>query len=277
MNKTAIGFHAGQFGDLLMNTVSARAFKIQYPDWKLTFAVGKPYEEILPLFQENPDIDDFHVWSGYEPWPSEEDQKFLNERNYGYIFNPFPRHKREDWFNHVRNQTEEACLMNGLIPPEDLSIKLIKWWRTDALEYKNCVALALFPSYGKDYKSQNMDRAAAIAKYIRSKGYTPIQIGKYGSEPMILGAEQCNQKYFRAIHVLLSCKFLITGDTGLSWAASGYKFPTLGLYGYSEGYYGLKSPKVYQPINPNAVYLESKNPNDIPLETIYEQIDLFLK
>jgi ADP-heptose:LPS heptosyltransferase len=66
---------------------------------------------------------------------------------------------------------------------------------------------------------------------------------------------------------MLACDALITVDTAMAWISSGYSFPTLGLYGY-EYYPMAQTSKNWQPVNPNAVYVESGKVSDIIVERI---------
>ena len=57
----------------------------------------------------------------------------------------------------------------------------------------------------------------------------------------------------------------------MSWAASGFQHPTVGLYAW--GYNPVAgTSKNWQPTNPNAVYLESKRASDIKPRDIIETV-----
>ena len=57
----------------------------------------------------------------------------------------------------------------------------------------------------------------------------------------------------------------------MSWAASGFKHPTVGLYAW--GYNPVSgTSKNWQPTNPNAVYLESHSACEIQPKQIIERV-----
>lgn len=87
----ACGFLAGQFGDLVIQTAVVQAFKEQYPDSQLTFACAEKYRDIMPLFYHNKNIDDYHIWEGYDEWPTINDEEYIKFRNFNLVFNPMPK------------------------------------------------------------------------------------------------------------------------------------------------------------------------------------------
>jgi hypothetical protein len=66
--------------------VACQAFKNTYPDSHLTFGINKKYKEISPLFFYNSLVDGIHIWDGYDNWPTNKDQKFIQEANFDKIF-----------------------------------------------------------------------------------------------------------------------------------------------------------------------------------------------
>lgn len=266
-----IGFNAGQRGDLIMNTVACRAAKKQWPDCHLTLGIGKPFADMAPLFKRHPHIDAIHIWEGYDPL-TEGDKKYLEKENFDHVFNPMPQHKSANWFNEVKCQTEEVCKMHDLEPPEDLSCHLEKWFEPVGIG-RNVVCINPWTSHGP--KDMSQERWEDIVKFIKKKGYEVAQLSG-PNDKSITGAwrPSIGKTYFNSVNTLLSSKLLITLDGGLNWTSSAYKHPTLGLMGIH--YQGQISSKSYQPINPNARYLEAAHANYIPLELIFQNIDEML-
>ena len=247
----AIGFNQGQYGDLCINLVACKAFKRDFPNSKLHFGINKKYESLKDIFLNNDLIDNVHIWDKYDGWPSEEDTNFISNEKFDMIFNPMPSHTQDNWYLN-RHQTEEVCLMHGLTPPNDLSISLNKYF--DIEDNKHLIAVNLFAETRGQDKIPSLSKAKQIISFIESCGYTPVQIG-LPDQPQL-----CKNRFigafFETIKFVLSCKLLVTVDSAMSWIASGYSFPTVGLYGYSY-YPSATSSKNWQPINNNANYLES--------------------
>jgi ADP-heptose:LPS heptosyltransferase len=264
-----IGFNAGMRGDLVMNTVACRAAKQKWPDCYLTFGIGKPFEDMAPLFEKHPHIDKIHIWESYGGL-TEGDKKYIEEEKFDKIFNPMPEHKSSNWYNEVKCQTEEVCRMHDLEPPEDLSCYLEKWFKP--VRIKKTINIVPFTAH--EPKNMSIGRWYEIINYIHKKGYTVTQLSSY-DQPKLQGIYQQRAPYFNTVHNALFNDLLITLDSGMSWVASAYKLPVLGLYGWH--YPNQKSSKSYQPINPNAIYLEAAHANEIPMEEIFETIDKMLK
>ena len=119
---------------------------------------------------------------------------------------------------------------------------------------KDLIAVNLFAETRGQDKMPSLSKAKEIINFIESLGYIPVQIG-LPDQPQL-----CKNRFigafFETIKFVLSCKLLVTVDSAMSWLASGYSFPTIGLYGYSY-YPSATSSKNWQPINNNANYLES--------------------
>ena len=61
----------------------------------------------------------------------------------------------------------------------------------------------------------------------------------------------------------------------MAWIASGYSFPTFGIYGYSY-YPHANTAKNWQPINPNSKYVEKDKISNITLELLSEEISAMI-
>ncbi len=257
----AIGFNAGQFGDLVMGTVAARAHKEAYPDSKLTIGMARKYSAVQNLFEGHEYFDDVHIWQGYDDWPKADDNLHLAINRYDKVYNAMPQHTEPFWYLH-RHQTAELCLMHRLTPPNNLQVSLGKPYHS---ENSNHIALSLFGATRAEEKNVTEKQGKEIAQLISKLGYIPIQLG-LKSEPQV-----CEKRFLgtfeESITRMLCCHTLITVDTAMAWIASGYSHQVIGLYGYE--YYPLaKTSKNWQPVNPNAIYLESPKVSDIILDRI---------
>ncbi len=261
----AIGFMAGQRGDLILGTVAARAFKEQHPDARLTLGLHKQYEDMLPLFQGHPFFDDYHLWHEYANWPGGEDNLFLAKNQFDIVYHAMPkRHNEPDWWK-TETQPQNVCSIYGLTPPTNLQCSLTKWF--DAPANQEYVA---FQPYGgfQDWpnkKSFSVERGNQVVQLIKSLGYKVLQIGGPG-EPLLEGAEKRPLAYIDSVKQIAGCRAFVTIDSGLNWVMSAYSMPTLGLY--ANGYYGHQFIKSIQPVNPNALYLDDVLVNDISLDLI---------
>ncbi len=270
--KTAIGFNLGMRGDIIMNTVAARAFKLEYPNSKLTLGVGPQYADMANLFLNHKEIDSFHVYSSYDNWPIEEDTKYLEEKKYDITFDGMPQHSCHDWHTKY-HQCLEVCNMHKLPDPKDYSCNLTKWFPDNNLLDKDFIAFAPFAGYyNKNSKKKlSLEKAQEIVNLCRSLGFNVLQVGG-PDEPRLNKTHTMHVSYFESVRNVLSCQMLIHTDTGMGWAASAYKHPCIGLY--MQDYYDGADVKNIQPINPNGIYLTEKNVNDISLDTLKEKIQL---
>jgi len=263
-----IGFNQGQIGDLVMNLIPCKALKQANPDVRITFGINKKYESIKPIFYYNNLIDDFKIWENYENWPSENDQNYINESQFDKVFNPMPKHKYDNWYIKYHH-TEAVCMMHDIIPPADLQIELNPWFEKDE-KFKNYVAFTTFASKAVPHKDMPLSLANKIIEFIHKLGYKTIQLGKnhlkLNSTLPPLGGS-----IFDDIKIAYSCKMLVTVDTGMNWVMSGYKQKTLGFLCPLS--YPQYAPIINRmPINPNAIYLESYDMNDINFYIIKENI-----
>ena len=255
-----------------MGTVVARAIKDKFPNSHFTLGVNKRYADMVNLFKFHPYIDDTHVWEAYDNWPGTEDVAYMRNGNFDIVLSPMPQHPNDHcWYNLVEHQTEAACIMNGFSPPKDLSCFLNRHFDLDET-YSNHICIAPFTAWGK--KNISLSKWEKIVNHIKDKGFKVIQLGQL-SEAEVRGVEKrCDFDYFQSVKVMLSSNLLVCLDGGLSWAASAYKHPTVGLYGYH--YNNLLSPKMYEPLNPNATYLEAYKAEDIDDNLILDTLNKLL-
>lgn len=273
--KRAIGMNCGQRGDLVLSSVTARAFKAQYPDYHLTLGVGPQYADMLPLFYQHPYFDSFHVYTTYEGWPGKADVAYLSRTKYDLVFNAMPK-VPHDWFTRW-HQTEAMAHAHGLAPSQDKACVLTKWFEP-LVQLPNTIAFAPFggfhPSRPVNDKMLSIAQAQLIVDRMKSElGYSVVCIGA-PEEPHLEGTNQFKGCYFDSVRMMLGCKALIHTDTGMGWVASAYQFPCLGLY--ANSYYGAQHVKSIQPVNPNSIYLDAPTIGELSLNRVTEAIKTLL-
>lgn len=255
------------YGDLVMCSVAARAFKEQYPDSHLTFAACSSYKNILPLFKEHPYIDALHVWDSYEDWPRQSDIDFLTREKFDIVFHPFAQHTRPDWYNYY-HYAEETCMMLGLAPPKDLQCYLNPTKYYSVLD-KKLICLSLFPSRGANQvKAYPMDKCIELVAELNKKGYRCVQLGGRFETP-IQGAEIYEESTFEdGAHLLLSCMLHISTDTSWAWISSAYSCPMIGLYTRDYPDISLERVISHNPVNSYATYINRNSMKDVDVDEI---------
>lgn len=263
----AIGFNAGQFGDVLMGTVAARAFKEQNPDSHLTLGIAEKYSSIAPLFRGHKYFDALHIWKGYNDWPNKDDELHLALKRYDKVFDAMPQHTDPFWYLQ-RHQTAELCMMHGLTPPKNLQVDLTEI-KGAAFAASKTIALSLFGETRGGDKNVTEEQAKQIVELVKKMGYNPMQLGVQAHPKICDGF--LDVSFESSVIFMRMSKMLITVDTAMSWIASGYSHPTIGLY--CSSYYPMATTsKNWQPVNPNAIYLESPKVSDIILDRIETSI-----
>lgn len=261
----AIGFLGGHAGDLMMCLVAAKAHKEKYPNSKLTFSASKKHSGILPLTLSSKFVDSIHTWDGYDDWPNTEDKLYLTSNIYDIIYPPNQKHTNEFWYLQ-KHQTAEACERYGLHIPNSLKIDLSKTWDN---KKENYIAIAPFGVTRGQDKNMTAEQANKIVNLILKLGFIPVQLGT--KEEFSICENRFFGNFIDSVIFMTSCRALVTVDTAMSWIASAYNVPTVGLYGY-EYYAMAKSSKNWQPINPNAIYLESNRASNIIIERVEEAL-----
>jgi hypothetical protein len=273
-----IKFNQGQVGDLCINTVAARLFKLQHPDETLIMSVNKKYADLIPLFYNHPHIDGFKIWDGYDDFSKKDIDWIIANQDKYTIYPTMPQHTSNDWwmFNH---QAKECCLMNGLLDTKllnnDYSCYLEKWFDLSPFLFKRRnIAFAPFAGwYNKNNdKKLTIEKAQSLATDISKLGFAVLQIGGK-DEPKLNDTWKVETSYVDSLKNILASELLVTTDTWAAWYSSAYKHKTIGLY--SNNYYtknGINHISSIQPINENAIYLDSYNVNDIPNELILDKI-----
>ncbi len=269
--KILIG-HPGLRGDLALN-VPAIEFLSQHTSYVIDMPVHKQFADMLPLFANHSAFNPV-VIDGYDTFPTERDKTLIKMRGYTRVFDPMLPHRDEWW--QFRHQTSAVLwdYVNVELPLDCQQINLVQWF--DVEKRGNWVAFAPFAGWSHERKNDKMllvEKAQEIVSELIVRGYQVLQLGG-SDEPRLEHTTFIASSYFESVRNMLGCKMLLTTDTGITWVASGYKFPTVALYGHR--YYGSDKVGNIQPRNPNALYLDSKTVNEIPLDIIMQTVDTLL-
>jgi ADP-heptose:LPS heptosyltransferase len=260
-----LGFNQGQIGDLVMNLIACKALKNKDPKTHITFGINKKYESIKPIFYHNNLIDDFKIWENYDNWPSQNDKRYIQTNNFDKVFNPMPKHKYENWYIKYHH-TEAVCMMHDIVPPDNLQIELNPWFEKD-IKYSNYIAISPFSSGAVPNKDMPKNLIDKIIRLINKLGYDTIQLGLTSHPKINTTLAPIGGSIFEDVKIAYSCKMVITIDTGLSWIMSGYQHKVLSFL--SALSYPAYAPLINRtPRNPNAIYLEHYDMNDIKMDII---------
>lgn len=263
-----------RYGDLFMNLNLWRTVKLMHPDAHTTFFINGNYRSAAPLFLDQPDIDQVHITHSPVGDLDEVDKQWVRERGFSRFFSLMADHNHSDpWFFH-RNQPQEVCHMHGLPVVNEGKLRLNRWFEPTVGLTKWVALQAFAGSYDPaNTKMLSPARAQEIVNLILARGYSVLQLG-IASEPKLEGTTRINNDFFSAVKDLLGCRALVTTDSGFNWAASCYDHSVLGLYG--NEYYGKDRVSAIQPLNPNAIYLDRFNVNEIPIHYIDVALAKFL-
>jgi len=264
----------GQYGDVVMQEPGLRKFIKDNPDTKIILAICDKYKEILPLFYDyHENIVDYKVWEGYDDWPTVKDQQYIKEQSFDAMF-PFQKPFHEDnGFSNYRHITIETALMLGVTADDPkINLKLPK----SVIKEPKTVSVHMFSSkWPHGIRSIEKQKQILIVDYLLRKGYKVYQISS-PNQPTLPGVIKPSGTYYDACMNVLKTDFLISCDSGMVFIASAYDHPSLGLF--SSGYNPLvPTTKNLQPINPNAIYLESYRGSDISIYKIFESIDELIR
>ena len=272
MKKVYFGIN-GQFGDIVMQEPALRKFINDNPETKIVLGCHNKYFPALQLFNNYHDnIIELKSWEGYNDWPTKSDQQYIDEQGFDHMFKTMPKHTTSDWAKEI-HQTREAALMQG-IDISDIQINLPKPEGT--VEHNNTVAISLFPNWPNGgIKSFPYEWTCNIVKVINKMGFNVIHLNG-PDEPDVPNATKVNGTYLDSVKNLLGTKLLVTCDTGMSWVASAYQHPTVGFYAW--GYNPVSgTSKNWQPVNPNADYIEDVSVLKIAKKDIITAIHRRLK
>lgn len=270
VKKITFGHH-GLNGDLLMNVPSFDVLKNLYPEAQLFMTVNNKYQNIIPLFYNQPNIDGFFITDGYDNFPTDLDKHNANAMQFDIFFNPMAPHlDGNDWFLR-RHQVKDVAFSYNLPECSD-KINLVKYWN-DEPKLEKTVAICPFGGYGAKHKSMTNDQIYGLIDYFKAEGYDIIQLcNETNKQNHFSKIKNSNTSFIDSVKLLHRCEFLVTVDTAMCWIASAYNIPTVALY--SHEYYTENYVKNIQPVNPNAKYLSENHISEINLDKTIESIKL---
>ncbi len=280
MKKVYFG-NLGQFGDIVMQEPALRKYIKDNPDDKITLGVSLKYAEALKLYDNYHDnIVAKKIFLDYENFPTEDDVRYFNNEQFDLVTiksdsnqielsdkGCLALHPDSQWATKI-HQTVAAGRQQG-IEVDDTQIRFNK---TFDLEIKEkFVCFSLFPNYPHGgVKAPSIQQVEGIVKLINKMGYHAVHLNGPG-EPDVKGSVKANRSWIDSVALLTKSEMLITADTGMSWVASAFNHPTVGLYAW--GYNPVSNTsKNWQPTNSNAVYLEAHSASQIQPKNIINTV-----
>jgi hypothetical protein len=271
----------GQYGDIVMQEPALRQYIKENPEDKITIGCSLKYAAALKLY------DDYHknivarkIFLDYSDFPTEDDVRYFKNENFDLVTikrdsntieitdtDKLAQHPDPNWALNI-HQTEAAGRQQN-IEVKESQIKFENKFEFDVREQYIC--FSIFPGYPQGgVKSFSEEQIRGVVSLINKLGYKAIHLNG-PNEPDIPGSVKLNKDWLTSVAVITKSKLLITGDTGMSWAASGFQHPTIGLYAW--GYNPIvKTSKNWQPVNINATYLEAKTVNQIKPKEIIQVV-----
>lgn len=256
MTKTFIGFNHGQYGDLFIGLTTASVLKSLKPESKLIYSINRKFADCKEAFSYSRDIDDIIIWDKYDDWPGSNDLDLLHKlkEQYSdlYLFHPNARHQQNDWYLY-RHQTAENCDMHNLPLPSEAQMNF-SLDKPKNIDFGNYITVCPFTSFGQS-KNLTPNILKSIKDFAYNYDLAVVQLGS-SQDPTVEGFHKYEGTYFQSIAKMLGGLFLVSADTGMTWAASAYSHPTIGFY--SHGFYpGATTAKNWTPKNTNQISLES--------------------
>jgi len=258
-------------------TACQSLFPSHDPQAQIVLGCHEKYSEILDLFHNyHPNIIEHKVWEGYNNWPTDSDKQYIDEQGFDLFYHPMPKHPDGPrWIEKRHIVKEMGCMRQIELDDTELQLSLPNNYNTE--KKPKTVSISLFPSDWRHngIKSLSYDMIRGIVKVVTSLGYKVIHLNGPG-EPEVSNTEKVNGTYVQSVEEMLSTDLLITCDTSMMWAASAFSHPTIGLF--SWGYNPIaKTTKNWQPVNPNATYLEGYAARNISKQEIVKEIYKKLK
>jgi ADP-heptose:LPS heptosyltransferase len=262
----------GQFGDILIQEPTLRKLTKTHPEAQIILGCHKKYSEVLELFKDyHPNIIEHKIWEGYNNWPTKSDNQYIDEQGFDLFYHPMPKHPDGPHWVEKRHIVKEMGYMRQ-IELNDSELQLSLPCNYDIRKKQKTVSISLFPSDWrvKGIKSLTYEMIRGIVKVVTSLGYDIIHLNG-PDEPDVPNTKKVNGTYVQSVGQMLSTDLLITCDTSMMWAASAFKHPTIGLF--SWGYNPIaKTTKNWQPVNPNAIYLEDYAARNIKKQDIIKAL-----
>lgn len=279
MKKVFFGI-PGQYGDIVMQEPALRKYISENPDDKIILGASIRYADALMLYKGyHPNVTTLKVCNSYNDFPTEDDLRYFENEKIDY----FPMadsekvsesdrgklflHSENDWVEK-RHQVAETALQLGVNIDtnnvEDLKINLGQ--RLSTTDKIACISP--FPSFPQEgIKSLSAEQIVISVKVLSEMGYNVVHLNG-PNEPDIPGTVKANRNWFGSTQVLRHADIYVGGDTGMSWVSSGYNIPTLGIYAWGYHNPSTKTSKNWQPVNPNAIYLEDQAASAVKIKDI---------
>ena len=259
------GFNAGLFGDLILNTTLCKTVKELYPDSQLTFCWHRDYANILPLFYNHPNIDNFHILEGknMDDYPCQKDLDFYRKENFDIIYTPLPQHLDNFWYRHT-HMADEIHNFYNLPHPTNKQAFLNKWF--NLLDgYDKVVTASVFASGNHPNqlaRTFSLNKIIEIFDNIEKLGYRIIRLDTRFEAQLEEKYPASKLSILDATKTMLSSKLHITCDTSFAHIASAYSHNTVSWTQY----------EAYNYINPNGYCFVSGEINNISIEEVIEKI-----
>lgn len=217
---------AGQIGDILMFTATARRLKELFPCSWLTFAVSAKFREAGALIAGLPFVDELFVTEQYFEkltdsvynawhlgWPVDlrGEDEIEKQRGYDLVFDTRPRHRQMPWW-HYRHQVAECAHMLGVPGPIDLRTEIaIPPGVVIEPEWRHRIVLHNDPNIDAT-KAWPWDHVQELARRLGSE---PILLGNPG--PQVQGTLDLRGRttLAQAAMVIRDCRCYIGIDSGL--------------------------------------------------------------
>jgi len=266
----------GQYGDIIMFTAVIKRIKEIMPNSEITFAISKKYEDMKPLLERDPLIDNVFVTENYFEKLEKggrlkrkrlcklfnqgvyfdlrgEDEKKEQAKN-DLVFETRPQHKNQRWFEK-RHLIEQFALDIG-ININDIKTRLFPLEKIP--ERFNLKPNEYIVIHSKSKSKQKSWGQIKALKKILSK-----------EKLFILQEEETTLSELATI--IKNAKLFIGIDSMPLWIASSLNIPVIGLYGSLQ--YGMPTKYLY-PKTEKGRYLQViGHPNKISPEEIMKTIN----
>ncbi len=255
----------GQIGDIIGFSAVVRRVKQLYPNSSITLAVSARYREAGELLAGLPYIDRLFVTQLYfekftpalfQPWERgwpldlRGEDEVREERMHDIVLPTRARHWREPWWQFA-HAVEELAHMTGVPGPIDCRTEISIPAGTSIPENARGKIVLHNDPTTDPRKAWPWEK---LARFVDEIGPNRcVILGRPG--PPLNDAADLRGKtsLAQAAAIIRDCCCYLGIDSGLMWIAGSLQVPTVGLYG--SDYVGR--PDAVQPVNQNAIYLNS--------------------
>ena len=229
-NKKIMAGRGSILGDICMFLPALTVLKNKYPGCSITFPIAKKCQQIIPLLLTHPLIDSIYITDANEGL-NKEDEKWILDQEFDLVFNPFPAHQKEDWYNDGVNCVEETLRMAsqtlllgyGLLSKEDKLPRL--YWPQPEKE-DNTIYIWPFAGYGRDlHRSPSVKWWQELLKELLLK----YKITHCGSDNEPILSEDTNYSkitnlpYSEQVIKSLAGSLVLSTDSGSGWILGAYQ------------------------------------------------------